>query len=42
VKQVINANRDDSEHYEFISVLVKLQNNPKALQRWKGGRKMFI
>lgn len=41
VTQVIKYNKDDAEKYELLLGLDKLFQNPKAIQRWKNGRKMF-
>lgn len=41
VEQVLKYNKDDAEKYELLQGLHKLFQNPKAIQRWKSGRKMF-
>ncbi len=41
VDQVLKHNGDDTEKYELLQGLHKLFKNPKAIQRWKSGRKMF-
>jgi len=39
--QVTNAEGDDSDKYELIRALYSLFLNPKQIQKWKKGRKLF-
>lgn len=40
-KDAMEAEGDDTESYELIKGMFKILQNPKALQRWKSGKKMF-
>ncbi len=41
VTQIVMEEGDDGEHYELISALHHLFEDPSLIQRWKNGRKLF-